>query len=746
MNFLELSIWLKAIRGLSALLCDVIYTLISKVYELFMTVARLNILSSDQIAPIYQRVTMILTIIMTFYITFEFVKYTIQPDNFTDKEKGVGNILQRIVIVVALIAFMPNIFKLAYDLQSRIIETNLISKMLLGTSKTDYTSYGNDFSANMLNLFYYYDEDACADGGGDCKDAKSIVTENIEHIRKTGDSDITSGINAESTKNIFKEKYPAIKFNVVLAPLIGGVVLYILILYSIDVGARYAQLIFLQIMSPIAIIGYILPKKDGIFQKWGKQCITTYIDLFLRLIIINFVLLLVKTLGDAFNSGDIFAGLGEVSTSLKVFTYIVLVIGLLVFAQRAPKLLGELLPSTGGAAGLGFGLGAKNRLEPATKAVKGVIGTTGKVVGGVAGMTAGAYLGARQNSWARGTGKNRGWSAVKGAVKGAAGGFGKNGGWTKGVKAARESAYKDRDVIEAGGNPLGASILGGHYANVAKDQDIEVARYETMKAKKKAVSTAVENMKFRQQMETMGQAISNQNAEAGKEWVITTKKAEKLARQYADGKIDSVELQMGVNKLIDKFNSNMKSRAIDVTAANITTGTISHQMDINTRMISSIKDDAKRTAAMADWQALQKSYTNLTTQHDNGKITDEAYERVVNQLLTKFNANMNAKNIEVNLRTVRESSDDFEINSSKWGTIHAAIEDARGVAKELGTIEYSTVDSNGNKVNKTVKYDENTFAESIGDYADASEAKISETKASVAYKQAHANAEASGKK
>ena len=89
MIFLELSGWQKAVRGLGAMICDAIYMLISKVYELFITVARLNILSSDQIGPIYQRVTMILTIVMAFYITFEFVKYTIQPDTFTDNEKGI---------------------------------------------------------------------------------------------------------------------------------------------------------------------------------------------------------------------------------------------------------------------------------------------------------------------------------------------------------------------------------------------------------------------------------------------------------------------------------------------------------------------------------------------------------------------------------------------------------------------------------------------------------------------------------
>ena len=59
MNFLALPLWRQAIRGLGAVLCNVIYSLISWIYQLFMVVSRLNILSEDGIAPIYQRVTMI---------------------------------------------------------------------------------------------------------------------------------------------------------------------------------------------------------------------------------------------------------------------------------------------------------------------------------------------------------------------------------------------------------------------------------------------------------------------------------------------------------------------------------------------------------------------------------------------------------------------------------------------------------------------------------------------------------------
>lgn len=502
MFFLELDIGRRVIRRFGAMLCDVIYSLIADIYQLFITVARLNILSSDQIAPIYQRITMILTIVMTFYITFEFVKYTIQPDTITDKEKGAGNILKRIIIVIILIAFTPQLFSMAYKLQNRIIETQLISKVILGTTNNNYTTYGNEFSANMLNLFYYVDESACSSNTGDCNDARKAVDDNLNHLRTTGDSDIVVGINLSAENSIFKETNPAISFNGFLAIIVGGFIVYILAMYSIDVGTRYAQLIFLQIISPIAVMGYMLPKKDGIFQKWGKQCITTYIDLFLRIAIISFVLLIIKVLGDGFDSGRIFDGIEGVSGTLKTFTYIVLVMGLLVFAQRAPKLLGELFPSSG-AAGIGMGLSAKNRLEPTTKAIKGTykgISSTANMGARVAGGVGGAIAGAIAGTGVRG----RLRTALAGAKEGARK---DNKGLPhrrieRALEAAKQRKYKEDDIarnaaanVEREEAIHNAMYHKERYATEAAEQDRKLKLFDVPKGSLDSLNAQIDEFK-----------------------------------------------------------------------------------------------------------------------------------------------------------------------------------------------------------------------------------------------------------
>lgn len=369
---------LQGVRYLGALVCNFIYSLIAGIYQLFMTVSRLNILSSDEIGPIYQRVTMVLTIVMVFYITFEFVKYVLQPDNLTDKDKGVGNIVQRMIIVVVLIAFVPTIFSYAYKIQNRVLENQVFSKVLLGKTNSDYAKMGNSFSSNMLSLFYGIDEEVCLDGN--CSSVEQTVINNLDVLEETGTANITNGIveTSEQTVNGEKTTQFMIKFDGLLAVVVGGVILWILLMYTIDVGTRYAQLIFLQVISPVAIISYISPKKDNMFSKWTKQCITTYLDLFIRLAIIYFVLLIIEILGNAFETNSLFAGMENLTPTIKSLSYVALVMGLLAFAQKAPKMLGELFPS-GGSASIGYGLKASQRVAPA--AARAIGASTSGIVG-----------------------------------------------------------------------------------------------------------------------------------------------------------------------------------------------------------------------------------------------------------------------------------------------------------------------------------------------------------------------------
>ena len=396
MIFLKMNAFEQAGRWLAAIFCQAIYPVITWLFDLFMTVAKIDILSTQDVQPIYQRITMILTIVMVFYVTFEFVKYVVQPDGITDKEKGAGNIIYKLIAVVILIAFVPKIFGWAYTIQGKILDAEIISKVIYGNSSVNTSEFGKNFSSNIFGMFYKVEPEFEDDSKQPVYEG--IVSENLKALRENNSlSSLTAGLydSSKITTPAGEEIEKArINFQAIFAIIVGGFIVYILALYCVDIGVRWAQMIFLQIMAPIAVIGYLAPKKDGIFQKWCKQCLTTYLDLFLRLAIIYFALLICEILTSSYANNSLFANLGEVGDTMKVFVYIVLVLGVLLFVKKAPDMLKELFPKTGAASG-NFGLKPGERVPAAAARLAGA--GLGMCLTGAKGLIGSAVNRAKRN-------------------------------------------------------------------------------------------------------------------------------------------------------------------------------------------------------------------------------------------------------------------------------------------------------------------------------------------------------------
>lgn len=382
----ELNWFVQGIRIFLAWLCGIMYEIISYLYNLFMNLTKINLLNEETIKPIYQRITLILTIVMVFYVTFQFVKYVVQPDTMTDKEKGAGNIVFKMIAVVVLIAFVPKFFTAALNVQNAIIEKNVIGKVILGQNSEINKNLGGTFSYKMLEMFYSLPEEYAEK---DCEDVPctALMVMNQKALIENGELPyMTVGINAAESKTIAtnsgtkKIVTPYIKFDGLKAVIFGGFIIYMLLLYCIDVGVRWAQLVYLQIIAPIPIIGYLSPKKDGIFQKWCKQCLTTYLDIFLRIAIINLVLFITSLLLNT-DTDYIFENVKNESDTMKSFINIALIMGLLLFAHKAPKMLSELFPKSSAASG-NFGLKATERVAPEVARVAGAALGSTRMLGG----------------------------------------------------------------------------------------------------------------------------------------------------------------------------------------------------------------------------------------------------------------------------------------------------------------------------------------------------------------------------
>lgn len=343
--------------------------LVKGLYNIFMTISRINVFDGDRfeiISGIYKRVQAILVIVMVFYLIFQFVQYILQPEVASDKNKGVEGSIKRIVVVVLLMAFTPTIFNFSYELKNRILHSQIIEKIVMDNG-SGLSGGDNDFSCSTPDSVT---PGECTDGGKFAArllglfvtaekpnaiicDRKTTAQERIYALQRELAGQTTwshkwgCGLNVEVDDN---GTFYVINFEWLVAVPATLFIVWMFVLYCVEAGRMVFQFAFLQLIAPIPIMSYLSSNKDNMFNKWTKQCVTTYIDVFLRLFIINFVLLLCSIIPNL--------PFGELSDNM--FVKIFLILGLMLFAVKAPELIKELLPKGGGAAAGGFGVGKKS--------------------------------------------------------------------------------------------------------------------------------------------------------------------------------------------------------------------------------------------------------------------------------------------------------------------------------------------------------------------------------------------------
>ena len=123
-------------------------------------------------------------------------------------------------------------------------------------------------------------------------------------------------------------------FNFIFSTIVALAVIFFLIVICFDVSVRSIKLAFLETFAPIPIVSYVDIKSSKLFNSWVKECINTFLQLFIRLAIVFFTVLLFKML---LNSGS----------SNPTIVNIFLIIGVLLFAFQMPKLLSQLFNLNG---------------------------------------------------------------------------------------------------------------------------------------------------------------------------------------------------------------------------------------------------------------------------------------------------------------------------------------------------------------------------------------------------------------
>ena len=401
------------IRKLFSTLDRPAYAILGIIYELFFNVASADLFSNELIMKFYGRVQVILGVFMMFQLAMTILRGIVNPDSFT-KDKGAGTLISRVVTALIIMTLLIPIstskrneyekqinnngllFGTLYSLQHRILANNTIGRLVLGTteSTTTYsdaaTSADSDlkksariFTSTILKGFYrinlipedqrtnkgdgkdpavYNENRVCTDIDDEILAAYTRVDaepgEILGMVTATCDSEASpSFIN--STWTGAKKLTGSTKYVFAYTPLVSTIVpivfIFILLSFTIDVAVRAVKLAVLRLIAPIPIIAYMDPKggKDSAFNAWVKTLVSTYIDLFIRLATVYFVIFLIQDMIVNGVSIGTTAGSGFIHT----LSLIIIWIGLFVFAKQAPKFIKQVLglKDDGGKLLSGFG-------------------------------------------------------------------------------------------------------------------------------------------------------------------------------------------------------------------------------------------------------------------------------------------------------------------------------------------------------------------------------------------------------
>lgn len=435
------------LRSVFLTIDKVVAAVINWAYSLIMQIADVNVFNDSIIGVFGRRIYALIGIFMLFKMSFTLINYLINPDDFSSKDKGFGKIVMNAMISIVLMVFVPIVFKYAFVLQGELLNNHVLERVILGVEVDEDTrkEEGNYVAFAIYSAFYIPNRDipaigntcdtvyntgvgsneigstntACGDAiktaVGDSSEALVITNTFSEALRKNSISLLYSPTLAEakvSGEYLFD-------YSLVIATAFGVITALLFINFCFDVSIRAVKLGFLQLMSPIAIISYIDPKsgKDGIFKKWQKETVSTFLDLFIRLAAIFFAIFIISLITQNSLTSS---STGEAITNPLITVFIT--IGALMFAKQMPKLISDI---TGIKLDGGFTLNPMKKLGAApfvTAAAGGIIGS---------GATAIAKFNAN---------KNEGAGIAKSLLSGGTGLF--TGGF-RGAKAGYGAAGKD---------------------------------------------------------------------------------------------------------------------------------------------------------------------------------------------------------------------------------------------------------------------------------------------------------------
>lgn len=402
------SIIIDLLRSVFFIIDGLIYGVAGLFFKFALEFVNINdfINLSNVLSRVSQVIYSFLAIFMFFRVSFSLLQWLVDPDKMADKELGAKKIVINVMICLFLIVAVPKVFEVAMNVQDKVIKENLIGQAIYGDENVKVNDVGETLARATWGLFI--------------RPADNLIDANI-FINETEVWDnyfnVSQGVNDDAeallklfgvlnSKTVIVAGEYKLTYLFFISTIVGLYLCWTFVKLAIDFAYRAIKMFMLQLLSPIAIISYIDPKssKNGVFAKWLKETVKTYISLFVRIACYSIAALLmnefVKSLYER-----------ETSTINKIliingdtFISLIYILAIIAFVKNAPKFIDGIL-------GTEISKGSETKF--ASDLLRGGLGAIG---GAAAGAIGGAVVAGRKNL-------PMGRSVWEGAKKGLTSGF-----------------------------------------------------------------------------------------------------------------------------------------------------------------------------------------------------------------------------------------------------------------------------------------------------------------------------------
>lgn len=473
---------MQVIYSLLLSIDGIVYDFVCYLYEIFEFLAKINIFGEENYNSIVNRIYIILGLIMLFALAYSLLKAVINPDSFAKGESSFPKLIQNVVVSLIIIAVLPTVFTVAFNIQNSVLNQDTIPKIILGEeefSSIENTNPGKSMAYYTFTAFFHENEEWCQnknnnynpyDGSTTCSDE---IKGNGWVFFQNGDSltKITKDVLGTEERpqgysfvnfNQFSEAVHngQISYMMIVSTVAGIFLAYVLLNFCFNMATRVIKLMYFQLIAPIPVICRVIPggKLKDVFSDWTKKTLSTFLEVFIHIgvmylgvFMINVIIANLGSIGFtpvlvnnlALPSAINWGGLG---LSQRLIVRALLIMGVVTFIKQAPKLICDMFHLDSGS----MKLGLMDKL-----AMGGGLLAAGAFGGGVTtlGKNMVSQFGNKKN-WQNAKGKVTAGSVAKnlgyGLLSGAAGGL--SGAARSGYGAKGAKNIKDMNAAIAKGS------------------------------------------------------------------------------------------------------------------------------------------------------------------------------------------------------------------------------------------------------------------------------------------------------